>query len=250
MKDLPRPTTPSPATMTASLPVRSWRPTSPGNVVRRCCTQERSGDRGRRHGEDHSSGRGRRRVARRLSMAIALAHRGASVTVLERTPHAGYEGGGGLGVDVDLLTSVTGLVGGPQVCQGSIERPTAWPLLAAWLETQAYATPASSSAVTPSGGGRRLLGPHDRWTALDADLVVGADGARSTVRRWGLARPTRRRLRRLLALAGHGPEAELPASIPWLPPGRALARVLLGSVPAGDLPVPGADGSCKRGIDG
>jgi flavin-dependent dehydrogenase len=53
-----------------------------------------------------------------LSMAIALAHAGASVTVFERTPHGGYEGGGGLGVDVDLLTEVTGLAGSPPVCWG------------------------------------------------------------------------------------------------------------------------------------
>jgi flavin-dependent dehydrogenase len=38
-----------------------------------------------------------------LSMAIVLAHEGALVTVLERTPHRGYEGGGGLGIDVDLF---------------------------------------------------------------------------------------------------------------------------------------------------
>ena len=46
-----------------------------------------------------------------LSTAIALAHEGTTVTVLERTPHGGYEGGGGLGVDVDLLARVTGLAG-------------------------------------------------------------------------------------------------------------------------------------------
>ena len=44
-----------------------------------------------------------------LSMAIALARRGAAVTVLERTPRAGFEGGGGLGVDLGLLARVTGL---------------------------------------------------------------------------------------------------------------------------------------------
>ncbi len=41
-----------------------------------------------------------------LSSAIALAHEGATVTVLERTPHGGYEGSGDLGVDVDLLARV------------------------------------------------------------------------------------------------------------------------------------------------
>lgn len=42
-----------------------------------------------------------------LSMAMALARQGATVTVLERTPRAGYEGGGGLGVDLGLLARVT-----------------------------------------------------------------------------------------------------------------------------------------------
>jgi len=48
-----------------------------------------------------------------LSAAIALAREGAHVTVLERSPRSGYEGGGGLGVDVGLLTQVTGLTGTP-----------------------------------------------------------------------------------------------------------------------------------------
>ena len=76
-----------------------------------------------------------------LSMGIALAQQGAVVTVLERTPRAGYEGGGGLGVDVDLLNEVTGLVGSPPVCQGADRATTAWPLLVGWLEAQAQTVP-------------------------------------------------------------------------------------------------------------
>ena len=96
-----------------------------------------------------------------LSMAIALAHRGASVTVLEQTPQAGYEGGGGLGVDVGLLTRVTGLDGSPPVCQGVDRATTAWPLLAAWLETNARAAPGVElrRGAEVIGGGRRM-GPH------------------------------------------------------------------------------------------
>jgi glycine/D-amino acid oxidase-like deaminating enzyme len=65
-----------------------------------------------------------------LSMALAPAHEGATVRVLERTPHRGDEGGGGLGVDGDLLTWVTGPAGSPPVCQGVDRATTAWPLLA------------------------------------------------------------------------------------------------------------------------
>ena len=94
-----------------------------------------------------------------LSMAIALAHEGALVTVLERTPQAGYEGGGGLGVDVDLLTRVTGVRGSPPVCQGVDRATTAWPLLAGWLETEARCRiRGRGPARRRGGGGRRRLG--------------------------------------------------------------------------------------------
>ncbi|MGO9490453.1 MAG: NAD-binding protein [Solirubrobacteraceae bacterium] len=71
-----------------------------------------------------------------LSSAIALARSGVSVTVLERTASSGYEGGGGLGVDVDLLAAVTGLSDRPPVYRGSDRDTTAWPLLAGWLESR------------------------------------------------------------------------------------------------------------------
>jgi glycine/D-amino acid oxidase-like deaminating enzyme len=65
-----------------------------------------------------------------LSTAVSLAHRGKTVTVLERTGRTGYEGGGGLGVDLGLLTEVTGLTGSPPVCEGLDRATTAWSLLA------------------------------------------------------------------------------------------------------------------------
>ena len=115
----------------------------------------------------------------------SLAHEGASATVLERTPHGSYEGGGGLGVDVDLLARVTGLAGSPPVCQGLDRATTVWPLLAGWLETQAGAV----SGVEVKRGAE-AVDVGDGWARtadgrrFDADLVIGADGARSTVRRW------------------------------------------------------------------
>jgi glycine/D-amino acid oxidase-like deaminating enzyme len=53
-----------------------------------------------------------------LCTAIALAHGGARVTVLERSPRGRYEGGGGLGVDVGLIAEVTGLSESPPVYWG------------------------------------------------------------------------------------------------------------------------------------
>ena len=44
-----------------------------------------------------------------LSTAIALSRLGLEVTVAERSPARAVDGGGGLGVDVDLLREVTGM---------------------------------------------------------------------------------------------------------------------------------------------
>jgi len=124
-----------------------------------------------------------------LSAAIALSRLGMDVTVLERSPARAVEGGGGLGLDVALLQQVTGLRGDPPVLHGVDRDTTAWHLLQGWLEDQAtrrrgvtvhrdteVATvhPGNdqqpASVITADGGKYR------------ADLVIGADGARSTVR--------------------------------------------------------------------
>src|SRR5580658_8792468 len=120
-----------------------------------------------------------------LSSAVALASRGASVTVLERTDDTDYVGGGGLGVDVGLLTEVTGLAGSPPVCHGIDRETTAWSLLAGWLEAGARAVPGVELRH-----GVEVLEVGDGWVRTDsgdrfrADLVIGADGTRSTTRRW------------------------------------------------------------------
>jgi 2-polyprenyl-6-methoxyphenol hydroxylase-like FAD-dependent oxidoreductase len=124
-----------------------------------------------------------------LSAAIALSGLGADVTVFERSPDRGFDGGGGLGVDVDLLRQVTGLREEPPVLHGIDRDTTAWHLLQEWLERHASRRPAvtvrrgtqvtavhrgsdqqPASVVTGDGAEHRF------------DLVIGADGARSTVR--------------------------------------------------------------------
>jgi len=64
-----------------------------------------------------------------LSSAIALARRGAAVTVLERAGDLTRTLGGGLGVDVDLLQRVTGLQDEPPVYWGTDRATCAWALL-------------------------------------------------------------------------------------------------------------------------
>jgi 2-polyprenyl-6-methoxyphenol hydroxylase-like FAD-dependent oxidoreductase len=124
-----------------------------------------------------------------LSAAIALSRLGIDVTVFERSPTTAVEGGGGLGVDVALLGQVTGIGEEPPVLHGIDRATTAWHLLQGWLEGHALRCPGvtmhrgtqvtavrrgaaeeQASVVTHGGGERR------------ADLVIGADGARSTVR--------------------------------------------------------------------
>ncbi|MFZ0191862.1 MAG: FAD-dependent monooxygenase [Streptosporangiaceae bacterium] len=124
-----------------------------------------------------------------LSAAIALSRLGMDVTVFERSPARAIDGGGGLGVDVALLRQVTGIGEEPPVLHGIDRDTTAWHVLQGWLEAHAERRPGvtvhrgtqvtavhsgsddqPARVVTEDGGERR------------ADVVIGADGARSTVR--------------------------------------------------------------------
>jgi 2-polyprenyl-6-methoxyphenol hydroxylase-like FAD-dependent oxidoreductase len=123
-----------------------------------------------------------------LSAAIALSRLGLNVTVAERSPARAVDGGGGLGVDVDLLREVTGVDEDPPVQHGIDRDTTAWHLLQSWLEEHAarrtgVTVRRGTDVITATTGGERSrasvvtdAGTHD------ADLVIGADGARSTVR--------------------------------------------------------------------
>jgi 2-polyprenyl-6-methoxyphenol hydroxylase-like FAD-dependent oxidoreductase len=124
-----------------------------------------------------------------LSAAIALARLGAEVTVAEQSPARAVDGGGGLGVDVDLLREVTGIDADPPVLHGIDRDGTAWHLLQGWLEDHAARLPGVSllrgthvSTVTPGSRERGATVRTAQGDTFAADLVVGADGARSTVR--------------------------------------------------------------------
>ena len=124
-----------------------------------------------------------------LSAAIALSRLGMDVTVLERSPARAVAGGGGLGVDVALLQQVTGLRGEPPVLHGIDRDTTAWHLLQGWLEDQAgrrngvrLHRGTEVTAVRPGNDQQRASVTTAGGGEYPADLVVGADGARSTVR--------------------------------------------------------------------
>jgi 2-polyprenyl-6-methoxyphenol hydroxylase-like FAD-dependent oxidoreductase len=124
-----------------------------------------------------------------LSCAIALSRAGFPVTVAERSPAPATESGGGLGVDVGLLRAATGIRADPPVLHGVDRDTAAWHLLQAWLEEQATGMPLISMrrgtevSVVHSGDGQQSATVHTtQGDTFVADLVVGADGARSTVR--------------------------------------------------------------------
>jgi 2-polyprenyl-6-methoxyphenol hydroxylase-like FAD-dependent oxidoreductase len=135
-----------------------------------------------------------------LSTAIALSRLGAAVTVVERSPGRAVDGGGGLGVDVDLLREVTGIASDPPVQHGIDRDTTAWHLLQSWLEDHAGRCPGVSvrrgrDVVTATAGDGQspatvttqslatvVTADGDPDVVTEADLVIGADGARSTVR--------------------------------------------------------------------
>jgi 2-polyprenyl-6-methoxyphenol hydroxylase-like FAD-dependent oxidoreductase len=124
-----------------------------------------------------------------LSAAIALSRLGIDVTVFERSPARAIDGGGGLGVDVALLRQVTGIGEEPPVLHGIDRDTTAWHLLQGWLEAQAVRRPGVTvhrgtqvTAVHPGSDEQPASVVTEDGGEHRADLVIGADGARSMVR--------------------------------------------------------------------
>jgi 2-polyprenyl-6-methoxyphenol hydroxylase-like FAD-dependent oxidoreductase len=189
-----------------------------------------------------------------LSAAIALSRLGFEVTVAERSPARAVDGGGGLGVDVALLRAVTGIDADPPVLHGIDRDGTAWHLLQGWLEDHAARLPGVSirrgtdvSAVTPGDQDRGATVRTAHGDAFAADLVVGADGARSTVR--GAVDPAHRDARYAGVLLWRTlvDERAMPRNV-TLPEAAEPAReVYAGPYRLVTYPVPGPGGETAVG---
>jgi 2-polyprenyl-6-methoxyphenol hydroxylase-like FAD-dependent oxidoreductase len=189
-----------------------------------------------------------------LSAAIALSRLGLDVTVLERSPARATDGGGGLGVDTGLLRQVTGIGEDPPVFHGIDRDTTAWHLLQGWLESQALRRPAVTvqrgaqvTAVHPGGDQQAASVVTEDGAEHRCDLVIAADGARSTVR--AAVDPERpdARYAGVLLWRCLVDERVLPDSV-TLPRAREPSReVYAGPYRLVTYPVPGPDGQTAVG---
>jgi 2-polyprenyl-6-methoxyphenol hydroxylase-like FAD-dependent oxidoreductase len=188
-----------------------------------------------------------------LSAAIALSRLGINVTVLERSPARAVDGGGGLGADVALLRQVTGIDEEPPVEHGIDRDTTAWHLLQGWLEDHALRRP----GVTMHRG-TQVTGvqPGDERPAhvatadgvdYEADLVIGADGGRSTVRAAVAPDDPDARYAGVLLWRALVDERAMPDDAPPLRSGEPSREVYAGPYRLVTYLVPGPDGETAVG---
>jgi 2-polyprenyl-6-methoxyphenol hydroxylase-like FAD-dependent oxidoreductase len=109
-----------------------------------------------------------------LGAGIALARNGVTVEIVERLHEKPR--GAGLGIDLELLEAVTGADSSTLPVVRGNRYSAAWHLLYAWMRDIASRV----SGLTIHDG----VDVHEVTGNEDADIVVGADGYRSTVRRY------------------------------------------------------------------
>jgi len=189
-----------------------------------------------------------------LSAAIALSRLGLEVTVAERSPAQAVDGGGGLGVDVALLREVTGIDGDPPVLHGIDRDGTAWHLLQGWLEEQAARLPGVSvrrgrQVVTVTAGDRdrRATVRTAQGDTFAADLVAGADGARSTVRATVDPAHPEARYAGVLLWRTLADEQAMPRNVALPRAGEPAREVYAGPYRLVTYPVPGPGGETAVG---
>jgi 2-polyprenyl-6-methoxyphenol hydroxylase-like FAD-dependent oxidoreductase len=189
-----------------------------------------------------------------LGAAIALSRLGMNVTVLERSPSRAVDGGGGLGVDVALLQQVTGIDAEPPVVHGTDRDTTAWHLLQGWLEDHALRRGGVTvhrgtqvTGVQPGTAAEPARVVTADGAQYRADLVLGADGARSTVR--GSVAPDSPDARYAGVLLWRSMVAEqaLPGSVALPRSGEPSREVYAGPYRLVTYLVPGAAGETGIG---
>ena len=189
-----------------------------------------------------------------LSTAIALSRLGLEVTVVERSPARAVDGGGGLGVDTALLREVTGIEEEPPVLHGIDRDGTAWHLLQGWLEEHTAGLPGISmlrarqvTAVAPGGPDLGATVHTAQGETFPADLVVGADGARSTVRATVDPAHPDARYAGVLLWRTLVDEQALPRAVALPRAGEPAREVYAGPYRLVTYPVPGPRGETATG---
>jgi 2-polyprenyl-6-methoxyphenol hydroxylase-like FAD-dependent oxidoreductase len=189
-----------------------------------------------------------------LSAAIALSRLGITVTVLERSPSRAVDGGGGLGVDVALLQQVTGVDDEPPVVHGTDRDTTAWHLLQGWLEDHALRRSGVTvhrgtqvTGVQPGSDRQRARVVTADGGEYRADLVIGADGGRSTVRASVAPGDPDARYAGVLLWRALVDEQAIPPGVARLPSGEPSRELYAGPYRLVTYLVPGAAGEAGTG---
>lgn len=191
-----------------------------------------------------------------LACAVALGRQGVAVTVLERRAGA-YPGGAGLGIDLGLLSRVTGADAARGIPVVRTSRDSAaWSAIHDWLRDVAAGTP---GVTLQDDVDVRRVDQGEGWaaavaadgtpdgTAWRGDIVVGADGYRSVVR--AAVDPERPDA----DYAGYGlwrgltRETDMPGTTRWARAGDGIAVLWAGPYRLVAYVVPGADGSHTPG---
>jgi 2-polyprenyl-6-methoxyphenol hydroxylase-like FAD-dependent oxidoreductase len=192
-----------------------------------------------------------------LTLALASARRGVRTRVLERT-RAGNRTGGALGIDRKLLAQVTGIdpsSDGPfphLAVITSYREASSWLALHNWLRNQALRSPqirltegASVQHIRLNEHSVEITTSEDE--TIEASIVVGADGYRSIVRQTVNPERPFAKYSGYMLWRGLVNERELPRSTSWPDNQDGLSVIDAAGFRLISYPVPGMDGSLKRG---
>jgi 2-polyprenyl-6-methoxyphenol hydroxylase-like FAD-dependent oxidoreductase len=191
-----------------------------------------------------------------LCAALALAADGAEVVVLERDPELGA-GGAGLGVDRSLLGRVTDASpfdddAVPALAVITSNRDsTAWMLIYQWLRNLIVHRPRITlhhgAEVTKVGADADIATVATSVGPFAADVVIGADGYRSVVRRSVAPAQPNASFAGYMLWRGLVEEAELPAQTQLTRRAPNVRVEWEGAYRLVAYYVPGADGSTEPG---